>query len=199
MSGRPAGPVVLLTTDRLVLRQFTPADVDRLVSLDSDAEVMHFITGGLPTPRSEIEDVVLPFWLAYYETSQVAGFWAAEERVSGEFLGWFHLRPADNRADDEPELGYRLRRQSWGTGLATEGSRALVDFAFTKAAARRVTAETMFAHPASRRVMEKVGMRLVREFSADWPYPIPGDELGDVEYAIERGYWEKHGAVEAPS
>ncbi len=199
MSGRPARPVVLLKTDRLVLRQFTPADVDRLVLLDSDAEVMHFITGGLPTPRSEIENVVLPFWLRYYETSQVAGFWAAEERVSGVFVGWFHLRPGENRAADEPELGYRLRRQSWGTGLATEGSRALVDFAFTKAAARRVTAETMFAHPASRRVMEKVGMRLVREFSADWPYPIPGDELGDVEYAIERGYWEKYGAGEAAS
>lgn len=191
MSGHSARPVVLLKTARLVLRQFTPADVDRLVLLDSDAEVMHFITGGIPTPRSEIADVILPYWLRYYETSQFAGFWAAEERTTGDFLGWFHLRPGENRAADEPELGYRLRRESWGSGLATEGSRALVDFAFTEAAARRVTAETMFAHAASRRVMDKVGMRLVREFHADWPYPIPGDELGDVEYAIEREDWEK--------
>lgn len=145
-----------------------------------------------------IADVILPSWLRYYKTSQVAGFWAAEERASGDFVGWFHLRPGEGRAADEPELGYRLRRLSWGSGLATEGSRALVHFAFTKAAARRVTAETMFAHVASRRVMEKVGMRHVRTFRADWPYPIPGDELGDVEYAIERGDWEKYGAGEAP-
>ncbi len=199
MSGHRVRPVVLLSTARLVLRQFTPADVDRLVLLDSDAEVMHFITGGAPTSHAEIADVILPLWLRYYETSQVAGFWAAEERASGDFVGWFHLRPGAGRAADEPELGYRLRRQSWGSGLASEGSRALVDFAFTKAAARRVTAETMFAHAASRRVMEKVGMRHIRTFRADWPYPIPGDEFGDVEYAIERGDWDKRGAGEAVS
>jgi RimJ/RimL family protein N-acetyltransferase len=74
--------------------------------------------------------------------------------------------------------------------LATEGSRALVDLAFMKAGASRVVAETMLVNAASRRVMEKVGMRLVREFHADWPYPIPGDEFGDVEYAIERADWQ---------
>ncbi len=191
MSSNSNSRVVLLETARLTLRQFTPADVDRLVMLDSDAEVMHFITGGVPTPRAEVADVILPFWLSYYDKSPVAGFWAAEESTSGDFLGWFHLRPGENRAADEPELGYRLRRQSWGTGLATEGSRALVDFAFIKGGARRVVAETMLVHAASRHVMEKVGMRLVREFHADWPYRIPGDELGDVEYAIERTDWER--------
>jgi RimJ/RimL family protein N-acetyltransferase len=183
-------PVILLQTPRLTLRQFTTADVDLLVMLDSDPEVMHFITGGLPTPRSEIADDILPFWLGLYEVSEFTGFWAAEERSSGDFLGWFHLRPGEGRAADEPELGYRLRRQSWGAGLATEGSRALVDLAFMKAGASRVVAETMLVNAASRRVMEKVGMRLVREFHADWPYPIPGDEFGDVEYAIERADWQ---------
>lgn len=190
MSRGAMKPVVLLDTHRMTLRQFTPADVDLLVMLDADPEVMHFITGGLPTPRSEIEDVVLPFWLSYYEMTPLAGFWAAEERTGGDFVGWFHLRPGEGRSDDEPELGYRLRRQSWGMGLATEGSRALVDFAFMKGGARRVVAETMRVHVASRRVMEKVGMRLVREFHADWPYPVPGDQFGDVEYAIERWEWE---------
>jgi RimJ/RimL family protein N-acetyltransferase len=194
LSSDRVDPVVLLETPRLTLRQFTAADVDQLVMLDSDPEVMHFITGGLPTPRSEIADVILPFWLNFYEVPPVAGFWAAEDRTSGDFLGWFHLRPGENRAADEPELGYRLRRQSWGTGLATEGSRALIDLAFIKGGACRVVAETMFVHAASRRVMEKAGMTLVRVFRADWPYPIPGDEFGDVEYAIERKDWEIRGS-----
>jgi RimJ/RimL family protein N-acetyltransferase len=181
--------VVLLRTTRMTLRQFSAADVDNLVDLDSDAEVMHFITGGIPTTRSEIEDVILPRWLRYYDDSPLIGFWAAEDRTTGEFLGWFHLRPGDGHSADEPEIGYRLRRAHWGKGLATEGARALVDAAFTRSSATCVLAETMFVHQASRRVMEKAGLRLVREFRADWPYAIPGDEFGDVEYALEREGW----------
>lgn len=182
---------VFLTTDRLVLRRFTDADAENLVDLDSDPEVMFLITGGLPTPREQIVDVVLPHFLAYYERSSHWGFWAAQSRTEEDFLGWFHLRPGDGHPDREPELGYRLRRSAWGLGYATEGSRALVDYAFTRAKATRVLAETMAAHTASRRVMEKSGMRLSRTFTADWPYPIPGDEHGDVEYVITRREWEQ--------
>jgi len=186
---QPGG--VLLRTSRLVLRQFTDGDLDDLTALDSDPEVMHFITGGLATPRREIEDEILPRWLRYYEESHTTGFWAADTRDSRRFVGWFHLRPGDGHSSAEPELGYRLRRDHWGMGLATEGSRALIDLAFAGDDVQRVLAETMAVHVASRRVMEKVGMTLVREFRADWPYRIPGDEFGDVEYAIDRGDWEQ--------
>jgi RimJ/RimL family protein N-acetyltransferase len=73
--------------------------------------------------------------------------------------------------------------------LASEGSRALVDEAFGELGAGRVRAETMVVNTASRRVMEKAGLRQVRTFFADWPDRIPGDELGDVEYAITRDEW----------
>ncbi len=180
---------VLLESTRLVLREFTPADVDLLVDLDADPRVMHFITGGLPTPREEIERDVLPRWLRYYSESPGLGFWAAEDK-SGAFLGWFHFRPGDGHRDDEPELGYRLRNEAWGRGYATEGSRALIDHGFAERGVRRVFAETLAVHAASRRVMEKCGMRLLREFHADWPYGIPGDEHGDVEYVLDRADWE---------
>ena len=181
-------PSVLLTTDRLVLRRFTLDDVDLLLDLDSDPAVMHFITAGAPTPRIEIREM-LQAWLAYYEQPAPTGFWAAEERGSGAFVGWFHLRPGPDHSPQEPELGYRLRRAYWGRGLATEGSTALVDMSFRSGGATRVVAETMAVHTASRRVMEKVGMSLVREFQADWPVRIPGDEHGDVEYALDRAAW----------
>ena len=90
---------------------------------------------------------------------------------------------------DEPELGFRIVRAAWGRGLATEGSRALIRQAFERLGARRVVAETMVVHAASRRVMEKAGMRLARTFHQPWPDPIPGDEHGDVEYAIDREAW----------
>ncbi|MBX9243529.1 GNAT family N-acetyltransferase [Actinotalea ferrariae] len=179
-----------MRTTRLDLVDFAADDVDLLVELDSDAEVMHHVTGGLPTPRDEIVDDVLPAFLAYADRyPQGYGFWKAVERSTGEVVGWFHLRPGDGHPADEPELGYRLRRSAWGRGLATEGSIALVEAAFRRMGARRVVAETMVVHTASRRVMEKAGLRLVRTFHQPWPYPIPGDEEGDVEYAITRDEW----------
>jgi RimJ/RimL family protein N-acetyltransferase len=179
-----------LETERLVLRWFTPADVDALVELDSDPEVMLRINGGRPTTRQEIVDETLPAFLSYRERYPGYGFFAVIERSSGDFLGWFHLRPHADAAQDEPELGYRLRRSTWGKGYATEGSIALIDTAFADLGARRVYAETMVVHDASRRVMEKAGMRLVRQFHQDWPDRIPGDEHGDVEYEITREQWE---------
>ena len=180
---------VFLETDRLTLRQFTNDDVDLLVELDSDPDVMFRITGGRPTPREEIETEVLPAFLGYYERFAGYGFWAAIERTTGEFVGWFHFRPNTGHPADEPELGYRLRRSAWGKGYATEGSRALIDVGFREHGVRRVVAETMLVHDASRRVMEKAGMREVRRFHQDWPDSIPGDEHGDVEYAITREEW----------
>ena len=182
---------VHLETQRLVLRHLTAADVDNLVELDADAEVMRFVTGGLPTPREEIEDVILPAWLAYYAVSSHLGFWAAEEKATRRFIGWFHFRPGEGHADDEPELGYRLRRSAWGKGYATEGCRALIDDGFANRDVRRVLAETLVVHTASRRVMEKCGLRPVRVFHADWPYRIPGDEHGDIEYALDRAGWKR--------
>ena len=84
---------IFLETERLVLRRFTDADVDNLVDLDSDPDVMYFINGGRPTPREEIQNDVLPAFLAYYERFVGYGFWAAVEKSTGEFLGWFHFRP----------------------------------------------------------------------------------------------------------
>jgi len=188
-----------LETDRLILRRVTPDDVDLLVDLDGDPRVMRFITGGRPTPRDEIEHDILPAWLAYYDRSPGYGFWIAIERATGEFLGWFHLRPRAGDPPDEPELGYRLRRAAWGRGYATEGAQALIRKAFTDLGARRVWAETMVVNTASRRVMEKSGLTLVRVFHQDWPDTIEGDEHGDVEYALTREDWQRQEAARAAS
>jgi RimJ/RimL family protein N-acetyltransferase len=186
---------VFLETERLVLRRFTMADADNLVGLDSDPEVMHFITGGRPTRREDIVANVLPAFLGYYERFAGYGFWAAMEKSTGDFLGWFHFRPRDGSLPDQPELGYRLRKSAWGKGYGTEGSRALIRKGFTEFGVRRVFAETMAVHAASRRVMEKAGLTLVRTFDQSWPHKIPGDEHGDVEYALTRAGWEHQEAV----
>lgn len=172
-----------------MLRRFTVDDTDVLVDLDADPAVMRYINGGTPTSRDEVVNEVLPAFLSYYERYAGYGFWAAVEAPDDRFVGWFHLRPGEGAGPDEPELGYRLRREVWGRGYATEGSRALIDAAFADLGARRVYASTMAVNLGSRRVMEKSGLRLVRHFVADWPVRIDGDEHGDVEYALTRAEW----------
>lgn len=182
---------VFLETERLVLRRFTMADADDLVNLDADPDVMRYITGGVPTSRDEIETEVLPAFLDYYQRYEGFGFWAAVEKATGEFLGWFHFRPVRDAGPGEVDLGYRLRKSAWGKGYATEGSRALIDKGFTEFGVQRVIAEAMVINAASRRVMEKAGLKLVRTFHQPWPHPIEGDQFGDVEYALDRAAWQR--------
>jgi RimJ/RimL family protein N-acetyltransferase len=188
-AGRIQPMQVFLETPRLVLRRFTFADVGNLVRLNADPDVMRFITGGIPTGRDEIESELLPAFLGYYERFDGYGFWAAIEKRTGEFLGCFYLAPQEDSAPGEAELGFRLCKSAWGKGYATEGSRALIRRGFTEFGMQRVVADTMAVNIASRRVLEKAGLRLVRTFHQPGPYPIEGDEFGDVEYALDKAGW----------
>ena len=178
-----------LETERLVLRGFTPDDVDGLVALDSDPEVMRFINGGEPADPALIRTQTLPRLLHDYPVLSTRGYWAAEEKAARTFLGWFELRPLEEHSAAVVELGYRLHRAAWGKGYATEGCRALVATAFTGLGVERITANTMAVNTGSRRVMEKLGMTFVRSFTGDWPVAIPGSEHGEVEYELTREDW----------
>ena len=180
---------MFVETDRLVLRRFTHDDLELIVGLDSDPGVKRYIDDGAAVDREDLAET-LDWWLGYYEKFEGYGFWAAIEKATGEFVGWFHFRPGEGAGPLEAELGYRLHRRSWRQGYATEVSRALIDKGFTELGIERVYAQTMAVNVGSRRVMEKAGLRFVRMFHADWPVSIPGDEQGDVEYAIDRAQWE---------
>lgn len=160
-----------LTTQRLRLRHLRADDADRLIDLDSDSLVTRWIDGGRPPDPVRIRGEVLPRLLALSEATEGLGFFAAEDPASGSFLGWFHLRPWQ----DDPhslELGWRLRAECWGRGLATEGARALIAAAFAELGAQQVVARTMAGNHASRRVMEKCGLEFAHEYEeARFPGP----------------------------
>ena len=189
---------IILETSRLALRQFTEDDADNLFNLNSDPEVMRYLTGGRPIPREEIRDQIIPFHLGVYDRLDRLGTWAAESTATGEFLGWFHFRPGHGSDDiTNIELGYRLRRSSWNKGYATEGSRALVSMGFTDLGVERVFALTMTVNTASRHVLEKCGLTLVRTAPYEGAYVIEGAERGEVEYALTKPEWEARTAGDA--
>lgn len=192
-----------LETERLTLRPLTEADVAHLVALDSDPEVMRYLNGGAATPRDLIERAILPRFLRSFERGDGSGVWAAIEHGSGTFLGWFSFQSDDARPG-EFSLGYRLRRAAWGHGYATEGARALILRGFAQLGAQRICATTYQDNHRSRRVMERLGMRLARSYRltaadlADTSETFaPSGEVWDgedVEYALLRSDWERRDA-----
>ena len=181
---------IILETPRLVIRQFTEDDVDNLFNLNSDPEVMRYLTGGRPTPREEIRDQIIPFHLAVYDRMDRLGTWAAESAATGEFLGWFHFRPGSDGDITNIDLGYRLRKAAWNMGYATEGSRALISMGFTDLGIERICAHTLTVNTASRHVLEKCGLTLVRTTPYEGADVIEGAEQGEVEYALTKPEWE---------
>ncbi|MFF4342669.1 GNAT family N-acetyltransferase [Kitasatospora sp. NPDC001540] len=199
-----------LRTERLVLRRFSPADLPAVTALCGDPEVMRHLDDGRPVPPDRVATELLPGLLREYaELPDGLGRWALEARATaqaaepgtgtgteGRFLGWAALRPPSSvglvgpeRRDGDVELGYRLLPAARGRGYATEAAAALVRAAFAELGAERVVATTMTVNTASRRVLERVGLRHVRTFHVDWPDPIPGSEHGDVVHALTRAEW----------
>ena len=195
---------IYLETERLLLRQFTVADVDNLFYLDSDPEVMRFLNGGASTPHELIRNHILPAFLSSYEQWPGFGIWAATRKASEEFLGWFGFQPDDADLPNDIVLGYRLRRAVWGQGYATEVVRALIRKGFTELGVQRVFATTYQDNLASRRVMEKAGLRLVRTYrlaledlQAIGTFDVSSEELwdgDDVEYELLKADWEEQEA-----
>jgi RimJ/RimL family protein N-acetyltransferase len=165
MSNPATATTILLHTARLYLRWLRDEDAPLLFTLDTNPEVMRFISKGQPTPWEKFQNV---YWPRMLKASRwpPSGFWAAHLNADDQFIGWFHLRP-DKIVPAEMELGYRLKREAWGRGLATEGARALVAKSFGEWNYTKVCARTLVGNLASRRVMEKAGLR----FEAEFLYP----------------------------
>jgi len=171
-----------LHTERLVLEPTTEADLPRLLVLNADPEVMRYILGRAATAeetRAEWEGRLT----LRTDEGRGLGFWCGF--LDDHFVGWWSAASvAENPA--VAGLGYRLRREAWGAGLATEGAHAMVRHAFTVPGIDRVQASTMAINTGSRNVLTKVGMRHIRTDVWEWDEPIPGWEKGDVVYELTR-------------
>jgi RimJ/RimL family protein N-acetyltransferase len=181
-------------TERLVLRQFTEHDADLLIELDSDPAVMRYLTGGQPDlSPAAVRDEVIPSLLNAYERWHGRfGLFAAHEKETGAFIGWFHLRPERTGPLDEVELGYRLRQDAWGKGYATEGSQALVDKGFSELGVTKIWGATMATNVSSQKVMAKVGMTVAESL----PTPedmqgVEGAERGGYRFEITKEQWDR--------
>jgi len=173
-----------LTTGRLRLVPVDDRHFDLLIALNSDPEVMRYILGRGATP-----DETHAEWerrrTSWSDEERGLGYWVGFE--GDDFVGWWS---ASSFADDPTisGIGYRLRRETWGRGLATRGGRVMVEQAFAAPYVEKVMASTMAVHTASRAVLTKLGMSHVDTCVGNRVETVPGWEQGEAIYEITRPY-----------
>ena len=170
-----------LETDRLILRAWREADRDPFFALNSDPVVMEFLPA---TDRATSDHAVERMNAAQAEHGHC--FWAVERKRDGAFLGFCGPMPAREPLH-EVELGWRLSRDAWGHGYASEGARASLAWCWANLDAPTVMAITVPANRRSRAVMERIGMTYLE--GGDFDHPgVPSDDplLRHVLYRIAR-------------
>ena len=114
----------MIKTERIYLKRFTEGDTDLLFQLDGDADVMKYITLGIPRTIEEIIEKSMPRILESYQKESDFGIFAAYLNNSDEYIGCFQFEP-DKEFKEAIEIGWRLKKQHWENGYATEVGTAL--------------------------------------------------------------------------
>jgi RimJ/RimL family protein N-acetyltransferase len=163
-----AGPTIPeIRTDRLMLRGWRHADRGRFAELNADPQVAEFLGGPLDRDASDaLVDRILVRW-----DSDGHGLWAVERVEDGRFLGFVGLAAPSFDAVFSPcvEVGWRLAREAWGRGYATEAARAALRFGFVELDLDEIVSFTTVANVRSRAVMERLGM--TRDPVDDFDHP----------------------------
>ena len=152
--------MVVIETDRLLLRQFEPDDADALDRIFTDPQVM--LCGGVKSP--EWVRQWLNSYLDTHYTRWGFGMWAVIEKTTNNLIGYCGLsRYPDRCANHEAEIGYRLARPHWHRGLATEAARATTTYAIDVLKRQRLIAIIDPENRASIHVAKKVGFQFEKE------------------------------------
>ena len=164
----------ILTTPRLTLRELTFADLENVYAIFSDPEAMRYYPS--TRDRDETRASIQRNLSAWSEKGH--GFWAVDLSQSGEYLGQAGLLPQHVDGVDEVEVAYQFQRRHWNKGYATEAAAAARDYGFDVLGRRRLISLIDPANQASRRVAEKLGLRVEKEVVM-WDKQI-------LVYSIER-------------
>jgi len=149
---------VSIETERLLLREFLPRDLDRIHAYASDPEVVKFMIWGPNASLEETADNLASRWSRANENPRLDYDLAIELKDEGMLVGagGFRIRSERSRS---AELGYVLLRSRWGNGYMPEAMQAMFRFGFDDLALHRMWATTDVRNERSRRVLEKLGMR----------------------------------------
>jgi RimJ/RimL family protein N-acetyltransferase len=171
-------------SDRLCYRPFREVDADAVFAFFGDPEVMRFSAFGVH-PDIERTRAFLAHHIDH-DRRRGFGLWAVVERETDDLIGIAGLTEFDpGDADSDLELAYRLRRDRWGKGYASEAAHVWVAKGFADLGVPRIVAVVASDHVVSKRVLEKVGMRFVEARTkngnrVDYMVVRRGDPAGEL-------------------
>jgi len=154
---------IICETSRLILRQFNESDVEPLFNLLGDPEVMRFSVKG-PLTRQDILTKYLSSCVKRYSRDGL-GQWAVVLKSTGKCIGECGICVQEVEGKREFEISYRICRDLWGLGLATEAAQACCEYGFKKAGLQRLISIIESENVASIRVAVKMGMTLEKSVS----------------------------------
>jgi RimJ/RimL family protein N-acetyltransferase len=176
-----------LRTGRLLLRGWREQDRAPFAELNGDAYTMRFFPAPLTSAESDAQARRIDEGI----NSRAWGLWAVEIPGSAPFIGFVGLNPVSFESHFTPaiEVGWRLHRDHWGNGYATEAARASLQFAFDELGCDEVVSFTAAINTPSRRVMERLGMRHDPADDFDHPLVAPGPIQRHVLYRSSASDW----------
>ncbi|MES3037305.1 MAG: GNAT family N-acetyltransferase [Bdellovibrionota bacterium] len=142
-------------SQRAKLRRFTLDDEEHMRLLESDPEIMRYTPSKVPQTAEQTKEKLATL-VATQKVDDKFGIWAAEEKSTRNFIGWFMLREGDL---PHPELGFMIIKDQWGKGFATEISEAIVQYGMVDLNLSGISARTTVDNVRSIRVLEKVGFK----------------------------------------
>ena len=173
-----------LTTERLALRRFTPADLDWLAELYSDRDVTQYL-GGVKD-RFKTEELLNTRILQYYHEHPGLGVWVTVERATGMNLG-FHLLN-HIRGESIIQIGFTLAKSAWGKGFGTEMASAVLRYGFDDLKVPRIAGMASLQNHASQRVLLKIGLE--RRGERAFPHPDYASEGAMAWFEREAADWQ---------
>ncbi|WP_213875415.1 GNAT family N-acetyltransferase [Pseudomonas sp. dw_358] len=179
--------ILQLESARLLLRQWRDDDLPQFAEMCADPQVMRYY----PQALSRLESAAVIGNIRGHFAENGFGLWALQRKDSGEFIGFTGLNHVDFEAIFTPavEIAWRLGRQHWGLGYASEAAWTALRCGFGQLDLDEMVAFAATANVASEKVMQAIGMRRDRsEF--DHPALADGHPLRrHLLYRITRSQW----------
>jgi ribosomal-protein-alanine N-acetyltransferase len=150
--------LMILETNRLALREFVESDWKTVLDYQNDPRYLRFYPWQRRT-EAEVRAFIQIFieWQNYIKRYKFQ--WALTLKDSGQLIGNIGIRK-ENFSDHKADIGYEINPEFWGQGYASEAALAVRNFGFRKLGLHRIWAHCLEENRASRRVLEKIGLRL---------------------------------------
>jgi RimJ/RimL family protein N-acetyltransferase len=172
-----------LETERLILRELLPTDIEGMFELDSNEDVHRYL-GNKPVKTKKEAEKIIQSIIDQYQSRGI-GRWAVIEKASGDFIGWSGLKlnqgekESLNGKQDFYDIGYRFIPRYWGKGYATESALAALEYGFKVKQYEIIAGIALINNIGSNKVLQKIGLNYIEDFDCE------GDRASWYELSFE--------------